>query len=386
MNRHAQDNRRSSTPCLIKLLLSATIAALPIQVTAAIQFTDVTADSGINYVGESWGSAWGDFNDDGHPDLWTSNHNSCPSLYLNQGDGTFTDILLQVISDDLCDHTWLDSHGTAWADFDNDGDQDLIQLFDQAPATATRANRLYINNGGSLTNIASELGVDNPQNRGRMPLWLDHNLDGLLDVVIPTSYTNSNQVPTKLFEQSPAGGFVDVSSAVGLQIFATTNTVQLADLTGDGSCEMLPEINNTFPGNVLDTQNLPYVDQGPALGIPTTKNVRDAAIADLDGDLLNDIYMVTGEKQNDIVQFNANTIRARLTSWGTEMGFEFSGGDNITIGVYPAWKWNKNNIFIGSSGAHPTDKIFTISRLDTETTGLAAAEIWETLSLSLIHI
>ena len=118
---------------------------------AAIQFEDVTANSGINYIGESWGSSWGDFNNDGYPDLWTSNHRNCPGLYLNQGDGTFTDILSQVISDDLCDHSWLDAHGSAWADFDNDGDQDIIQLVDQAPPTASRVNRLYVSESGVLT-------------------------------------------------------------------------------------------------------------------------------------------------------------------------------------------------------------------------------------------
>ncbi|MCF6153372.1 MAG: hypothetical protein E3K38_14035 [Candidatus Kuenenia stuttgartiensis] len=49
-----------------------------------IAFEEVSSnDSGFTYIGESWGLSWGDFNGDGYPDLWTSNHSTKPSLYLN---------------------------------------------------------------------------------------------------------------------------------------------------------------------------------------------------------------------------------------------------------------------------------------------------------------
>ena len=57
--------------------------------------------AGFNYVGMSWGSSWGDFNSDGWPDLWTSNHHRPPSLYQNMRDGTFRDVASQVIPLDV---------------------------------------------------------------------------------------------------------------------------------------------------------------------------------------------------------------------------------------------------------------------------------------------
>ena len=342
---------------------------------ADIRFADVTATTGINYIGESWGSSWGDFNSDGLPDLWLSNHNSCPSLYINQGNGRFTDVLPQVISDDLCSHSWLDSHGAAWADFDNDGDEDLIQLFDAAPTLQLRANRLYVNEGGVFTNKAADYGVANNGNRGRMPTWVDYNADGLLDLIIPTSYTNLSQVPTKLFEQTKNGGFTDTTQAVGFVMSASTNTVQLGDLDGDGSSELIPEVSNRFPLGVYDTSTVPFVDRQSLLSLKSTSFVKDVTIGDFNGDLLNDMLLVTGEKENDIVIYNPTTIRARLSTLNNValnnvMGFEFAAGDEITIGPHPAWRWSKSKIFIGSTGIHPAKKTFTLSKNDPNVTGM----------------
>jgi hypothetical protein len=98
---------------------------------AAPEFEDVTAEVGIEYVGQSWGSSWGDFNGDGWPDLWTSNHSLLPSLYINQKDGTFVDRAVDLLPVDVWSKlVGYDLHGAAWADFDNDGDQDLISLVD----------------------------------------------------------------------------------------------------------------------------------------------------------------------------------------------------------------------------------------------------------------
>jgi len=71
-----------------------------------IQFEDVTKYAGINYTGKTYGSSWGDFNNDDWPDLLTLNHGSLgkgPNLFINNQDGTFSDILPELNIYELLD-------------------------------------------------------------------------------------------------------------------------------------------------------------------------------------------------------------------------------------------------------------------------------------------
>ena len=107
-----------------------------------------------------------------------------PSLYRNNGDGTFKDIIDEVW--DANPHA--DTHGVAWADFDNDGDQDLIVLSGGGGGTnATNPkhnNHFYVNENGMLLEKAAEFGISFPLLRGRSPLWFDWNRDGRLDLLV----------------------------------------------------------------------------------------------------------------------------------------------------------------------------------------------------------
>lgn len=100
------------------------LLGLPTIAIADIKFNDVSLNARINHSAQTYGASWGDFNADGWPDLWVGHHGNPPSLYLNNTDGTFTEISQRVWPKDAL----ADTHGAAWADFDNDGDQDLIEL------------------------------------------------------------------------------------------------------------------------------------------------------------------------------------------------------------------------------------------------------------------
>ena len=112
-------------------------------------FEEVTTQAGFSYVGESYGASWGDFNGDGRPDLWVGNHAQIPNLFINQPNGTFIDVV---------DRVWpgrnrADTHGAGWADFDNDGDQDLLEV-----VGSVQPSHFLINAGGVLSDRSSEFG------------------------------------------------------------------------------------------------------------------------------------------------------------------------------------------------------------------------------------
>ncbi len=216
-----------------------------------ISFEEVTNATGISYIGTSYGASWGDFNGDTYPDLYVSNHAEPGILYLNQGDGTFVDITSQVFLQELRG----DTHGAAWADFDNDGDQDLIQLVGGGSGVGAGPNQMYINDGGRLEDQASELGIDYPLSRGRTPLWLDFDKDGWLDLFTGASPRPDGQAPPTIFRQT-GDGFEDTLSTTGFDI---TNSPFgfLSDLSGDGN---LDAVFKSSPLTFYDITSIPFQD------------------------------------------------------------------------------------------------------------------------------
>ena len=87
-------------------------------------FVDVTVESGISNFGLSLGIVASDFNNDGYPDLYISNDFSSPDfMYINNGDGTFTNDILNSLQ-----QTSLFGMGVDASDFNNDGLIDVFQL------------------------------------------------------------------------------------------------------------------------------------------------------------------------------------------------------------------------------------------------------------------
>lgn len=83
-------------------------------------FTNVTEEAGVGEVGLCLGTAFGDYDDDGYPDLYVSNDFGRKTLYRNNGDGTFSDVTVK---------TGTLAYGAGMSstigDYDNDGRLDL---------------------------------------------------------------------------------------------------------------------------------------------------------------------------------------------------------------------------------------------------------------------
>ena len=87
-------------------------------------FTDVTKESGVSNFGLSLGVVASDFNNDGYSDIYISNDFNAPDfMYINNGDGTFTNDILNSLK-----QTSFFGMGVDSADFNNDGWVDIFQL------------------------------------------------------------------------------------------------------------------------------------------------------------------------------------------------------------------------------------------------------------------
>jgi len=145
--------------CCIRV--AAGLAALFVVSTAdaQIRFNDVTTSALGNFRSETWGSAVGDFNGDGWPDIYVSNHRVRPFLYRNSGNGTFTNSILTLAGDEfMVRNRFLDQHGGAWSDIDNDGDDDLM-MQGNGDGIATPSGLLISNGRDALNNQFKSWGL-----------------------------------------------------------------------------------------------------------------------------------------------------------------------------------------------------------------------------------
>ncbi len=85
-------------------------------------FSEVTAQTGLDHNNNrfSFACAWGDYNDDGWPDLYVANDFGRNNLYRADGHGTFTDVAAEAGVEDIGA-----GMSAAWMDYDNDGRLDL---------------------------------------------------------------------------------------------------------------------------------------------------------------------------------------------------------------------------------------------------------------------
>jgi len=326
-------------------------------VFAQIQFEDVSTATGIAFAGRENGSAWGDFNGDGWPDLLVTAHAEPLRLYLNNAGVTFTEV-----SDTVLPATdSRDMHGAVWGDFDGDGDQDAFLTTGAANGTDSMPNSLLVNYSGILVEEAGLRGLEYPLARGRTPLWLDWNQDGLLDVF--EAAENRSNANSDLWVQS-GGQFV--STGLKNRMAGQTNHfANLRDLNGDGSLELIVHGAGSYPGPIFALGNNSFQDLRSTFGVPSTGRVIDAIIEDLDGDLDHDIFLLrTKRDASGAIQTEANVVEAYLrvnnSDSAGERGVTFSSGGNLTVQADPNWYIAPNQIFIGASGRNPDSLTFNV--------------------------
>jgi len=327
-----------------------------------IDFQNVAPASGLDYTGPSWGVSWGDYDRDGRPDLFLSNHATSSSIFRNLGPVGFIDVA-DTVQGDLSG----DVHAGAWADMDSDGDGDLLIASGGAGAAP---NRLLINSNGAFVESAEALGVDLPSGRGRTPLWLDWNGDRLLDAVIANRRRTDGQAPTTIFTQTGAV-FVDDSASLGFNSDRDNFFSQLIYVSDYAKPLIVVHSKWPFPDRVFDTGTIPFFNVQQALGLPAVSAVSDVAAGDFDGDLETEFYLARAFTKSTAVQTGSNEIRAQLygSANTTVMGFRFDTQGTLDVVFGTPWNIPVNALFIGSSGFHPSSQSFTLDPADPSTWG-----------------
>ena len=195
-------------------------------------FIDVTKEASLYRLNDSYSHCWGDIDGDSFMDIFIINHLMLPSLFRNNGNGTFQDITANSGLEKRGD-----LHGCAIGDYDNDGFQDIYVTIGAQRGKGLGSNRLYQNNGeGMFNDVASEAGVADPKGRGRSASWVDYNNDGYLDLFITNR--KREDAPSVLFENNGDGSFTNVSAKSKLNIVDNLTEANWVDYDNDGFMDL----------------------------------------------------------------------------------------------------------------------------------------------------
>lgn len=224
-----------------------------------------------------------DFNNDGHQDFYLTNSKfeSPNALYMNNGDGTFTDVAGDLGVADLNIPEFGASMGSIWGDINNNGFEDLLVYRWGKP-------ELFINEEGrGFTRITQQAGLPEHLN-ANTAIWFDYNRDGYLDLflggyfhedvnlfdlehtrVMPDSYeyaTNGGR--NYLLMNNGDGTFQDVSEETGI---TNTRRWTLAAASADVDGNHWPDLvlaNDYGVDEILLNQNgETFISGGEKAGI-----------------------------------------------------------------------------------------------------------------------
>ncbi len=279
-------------------------------------FTEVSKEAGIFSMHPTQTAAWADFNLDGHLDLFIGNESTGRSkhpaeCYLNNGDGTFTNVAKQLKLD-----VFEYIKAAFWGDFNNDRLPDLYL------SIMSGKNKLYMNRGGismadwTFEEIGQTAGVDEPI--FSFPGWVwDYNNDGWEDIFVSGYYGKNPDLVThdvtadyldlpngsekpRLFKNNGDETFTEVSAETSLDKVLFTMGCNFGDLDNDGWLDAYfgtGEFNlwATVPNRMFrNAAGKDFQDVTTSGGFGQIQKGHGIAFGDLDSDGDQDIYTVIG--------------------------------------------------------------------------------------------
>ena len=219
-------------------------------------FTDVANEAGVTNLRYCKGSAWGDFDGDGDPDLYVSNYADENRLYRNDGDGSFTDVAA-----DLGLTEPRRSFATWFWDYDNDGLLDLFVAGYGPEIGEVAADYLGLPNQGPRPRLYKNAGdagfVDVTRAAGlyrvHMPMganYGDLDNDGYPDFYLGTGYPTFDAVgPNVMYRNDGGESFSDVTFSGGFGHLQKGHGVAFGDLDRDGDQDIFVQMGGFYPGD-----------------------------------------------------------------------------------------------------------------------------------------
>jgi len=220
-------------------------------------FTDITDKAGVRGTGYGLGCVWGDYDNDGFPDLFVTQYGK-NVLYHNNGDGTFSDVTDKAGVGGMEFGTWFHS-GATFFDYDRDGKLDLyvggyvaygpnarrycdlggVQSSCAPSAYEGSPAMLYHNNGdGTFTNVTKAAGIYQPNGKNLSVAAADYDNDGWPDLFVA-----NDGIPSYLYRNDGKGKFRETGTVTGMAYTLAGKVmaamcISLGDYDNDGLLDL----------------------------------------------------------------------------------------------------------------------------------------------------
>ena len=324
-------------------------------------FTDVTDSTGgirNNRANKNaQGAIWGDFNSDGNLDLFVANNPGPRHLYQNNGNGTFTEVasLKGVVGS-----ATGSSQAAAWGDFDADGDLDLL-----VANGAGAQNEYFINSGRPnfifTPAVPLASGVIEPgQMNSHDVVTADFNNDGALDLFVvgdPTAgdLTGLHSTPNQFLINQGNGTFKNEAAAWGVADKpCQARCAAAGDVNHDGNIDLF--IGGKMSIIILRNNGRAFVDATAAAGIVQPGfPVHSCQFVDFDGDSFLDLFYGGTEEEGTYNGNGEHTTQEPTT-----------GGPNF----FRALRSTRTNAFTDAKADFlSSDHVYSISFADIDRDG-----------------
>jgi enediyne biosynthesis protein E4 len=297
-------------------------------------FTDVTEKAGVPGTGYGLGCVWGDFNNDGFPDLFVTQYGR-NVLYRNNGNGTFTDVT------DKAGVAGTESgafhSGATFFDYDRDGWLDLYvgsyvtlgdkrycQLGEVLSSCAPSEYRgspdaLYHNNrDGTFTNVTAAAKIYQPEGKNLSAAAADYDNDGWPDLFVANDGLNAY-----LYHNERNGTFKEMGLVSGMALNAQGRVmaamcISLGDYDNDGLLDLYISDFQRSSDHLWHNEGKGFFDEvSDQAGI--TRPTRDVlsfggGFFDYDNDGWLDIFIANGHVYPEVEQAAPGTHYRQINS------------------------------------------------------------------------